>query len=115
MTDRILFIRPTRHSNGTPVLDDATGKVAAALHRAKQRIGVHGVHTCSCGVVGSTSIIELDDGRELSSFAVHYLAYHRDEVPADELAKVDALDDAFEDPKEHELMRPVVVARRSAL
>jgi len=50
-----------------------------------------GWHDCACGVMSSNQDYLLENGQVTNSLCVHYLAWHRDEVPAAELRKVAAL------------------------
>ena len=46
------------------------------------------------------------NGQQTNSLCIHYLAFHRDEVPAEELAKVTALEAGEAEPSAEELTRP---------
>ena len=48
----------------------------------------------------------LPGGQQANSLCIHYLAFHRDEVPAEELAKVSALAAGEAEPSPEELARP---------
>lgn len=97
----LLFIEPQRPPGVYPVLDGYTVRMVAALRKAKRGTlmgdqfrtggGWKGVHTCSCGVNSGNCDLLLENGMVTNSLAAHYLAWHRDEVPAAELRKVAAL------------------------
>lgn len=102
----LLFIHPTGKASAVPVIDDLTRKMVGAMRAA--RLGPHryrGVHQCTgngCSAISDNvdHYVNITDlfGTQSSSFevltnslAVHYLAYHRDEVPAADLLRVAAL------------------------
>jgi hypothetical protein len=95
--DHLLFIEPTRPASAVPVIDALTRRMTGAWReRATSLVAYDGVHMCTACSSTSDSedhFVITTDGRELltNSLAIHYLAYHRDEVPAAELAKVASL------------------------
>jgi hypothetical protein len=58
-----------------------------------------GVHTCCCGMRSLNQDYLLPGGFITNSLSLHYLMYHRDEVPESELAKVRKLPDPREETK----------------
>jgi hypothetical protein len=103
----VLYIKPGRSTSAEPVIDELTRKMAAA-YRAAESSGVlwRGFHVCACGVNSSNTDYVLPGGQQTNSLCVHYLAFHRDEVPAGELAKVAALEAGEAEPNTEELARP---------
>jgi hypothetical protein len=103
----VLYIEPRPYTPEEPVIDELTRKMTAA-YRAAESTGVHyrGFHVCRCGVNSSNTDYILPDGRQVNSLCVHYLAFHRDDVPEAELAKVAALGSGEEEPDAGELARP---------
>ena len=100
----LLFIEPISPPSETPLIDEATRKMTAALRTAKNPDYYMGKHECGCGVYDDAGSRKIGKFRT-NSLCVHYLAYHRDEVPADELA--DVLQFKGEDePTEKELCQP---------
>lgn len=107
----LLMIEPTRLPSGQPVVDDLTRRMTAAwrAHEPEAGIAYRGWHTCSCGR-GSDNLDHHVGRYVTNSLCIHYLAWHRREVPESELEKVRALNSAgFEpiyDPNEDELRPP---------
>ncbi len=78
---------PTKEAKGNPVIDTYTRKAAWLVHHAKITDYYMGVHQCRCGAT-SDSADRWWNGRNTNSLAVHYLALHREEVPEEELRKL---------------------------
>lgn len=103
----VLYLTPGPSTSAEPVIDELTRKMTAAF-RASESTGVRwrGVHFCRCGVNSDNTDYILPGGRQTNSLCIHYLAFHRDEVPGGELAKVAALEAAEAEPSAEELARP---------
>lgn len=84
----LLFIEPKQAPSEQPVIDEATRKMGVALRGAREGSAWRGFHVCSCGKMSSNVDLIIEDRFVTNSLAVHYLAHHRAEVPADELADV---------------------------
>lgn len=120
MIDRsgILMIEPENPPSREPVIDELTRIMATALRNAKAGDKAwRGFHTCSCGAHSSNRdhFVTTTDGRRLktNSLAVHYLAYHRHDVPKEDLAKVLTLASAEPSaPDEKQLCAPKRSGRR---
>jgi hypothetical protein len=50
-----------------------------------------GVHTCICGAKSHSRDYLLPNGYVTNSLAVHYLIFHRDEIPKEEFDKIDKM------------------------
>ena len=115
----LLFIEPQEKSSETPLIDEATRKMTAAIRKAEESgcmgvmnadgffafgVSTRGFHVCSCGKAhsGSHDYI-LANRTATNSMCVHYLAYHRSEVPQDQLNKVLALNEGELEPTEADL------------
>ena len=99
----LLYIEPTTQKSETPVMDTTTRKMAAAY--AHQRTtgvldpdgnyetggSTMGFQRCVCGATSDPVDYELESGYITNSLCVHYLAWHRNEVPESELTKVNSL------------------------
>lgn len=86
----MLFIEPqNKDLPEYPTYDELTTKVSRALNKSAQN-GVYykGVHFCKCGASSTNYDLILPNGQITNSLALHYMAYHRDEVPEYELKKV---------------------------
>jgi len=111
----LLFIFPRKNETKEPLIDEYTQKMVYALRnpvesnvvvgcvderkRSKTRGLAHiskgvrtmGVHTCVCGATSESADYGIKIGEEIvytNSLASHYLAFHRDEVPLDQLSKI---------------------------
>lgn len=103
----IMMIEPSGDASAYPVVDALTRKMAAAYRRSTlpaddQRY--RGWHTCRCGAK-SDNADHFIDGVKTNSLCVHYLAFHRKDVPPGELAKVQRMSEEAE-PSEKELQIP---------
>lgn len=98
------MIEPEGKASGKPVIDELTRKMVAAW-RNREAVVRKGVDICHCGVRSDHSWDDID-GRRASSLGVHYLAFHRDEISQDELAKVAALQYGEAYPTKRELGYP---------
>lgn len=106
-SDGLMMIHVGRTTSERPVIDNLTCMMAAAF-RASQRSerATRGVHGCACGARSDNRIYTLPDGRTTNSLAVHYLAFHREDVPRDELDKIIALGCPAVEPNPQELQSP---------
>ncbi len=93
----ILYIEPYDKSDD-PVVDSLTIKMFNALkaHTATGYVNHNGqftpnIHTCRCGKNSKSYDYQLKSGQATNSLCVHYLAYHRKDVPENELSKVSLL------------------------
>ena len=91
--DYLLFIEPTQPASAEPVQDELTFQMRKALETAMPGpLRYRGVHQCVCGMRSTNeNYILRKTGQMTNSLAVHYLEYHRDEVPERELKKVQRL------------------------
>lgn len=104
-----VFVEPKLAT--VPVIDDITRRATALWRACKTGEGRYrGSHGCTgkgCAASSDNADHTTPDGRATTSLLVHYVACHRAEVPAQDLAYLAGL--AVEDePIEHEL-----IARRS--
>jgi hypothetical protein len=113
----LLFIEPKGSPTTEPCIDHYTRKVTAAIHACKEEgvltlsgeffpnVLTKGFHVCGCGNAASGNHdYKLPGGLITNSLAMHYLAYHRDEVPESELVKIEGLNCGEEIPTADELM-----------
>jgi hypothetical protein len=85
----LLFIEPKGPASQSPVEDELTATMRAAFATATiPEEFTLGYHECVCGARSTGNFYFLENGLETNSLAVHYLQFHRDEVPASELMKV---------------------------
>lgn len=102
----IMMIEPKGHATIEPVIDDLTRKMTAAWRKKTTNPdGYRGWHTCVCGA-HSDNHDHYISGLLTNSLCIHYLAFHRQEVPPEELAKVAALAFGEEEPNSEELGSP---------
>lgn len=98
----ILYIEPSATVSRWPVVDELTKIMASALNASVSGIwrgskffpedGWRGFHVCNCGARSTSYDYELPGGEVTNWLAVHYLAWHREEVEEDQLARVRALE-----------------------
>jgi len=112
----ILFIHPRGKPSQMPVIDGLTRKMAAALRQGFEGEHWLGLHSCTgClphDIFSHSCDYMLPDGRWTNSLCVHYLAYHRDDVPTSEKLKVMKLGCGEAEPTEEELAHPPMAPRR---
>lgn len=104
----ILMVEPSKTST-TPLIDELTRKMTAAWRRRREsEYGYRGFHVCVCGAFSDNKDhwVGNGDGLLTNSLCVHYLAFHRDGIPQEELDKVHALAYGEEEPNEKELAKP---------
>src|SRR3989344_7780501 len=107
-TNMLLYIEPQNERSKEPLIDDLTRQMTAAVRKSRPGVMINGVfkdldslgsHTCVCGVKSDTKEHMLKDEKTLTtSLCVHYLAWHRFEIPQPELDKVANLPDEGEEP-----------------
>jgi len=86
----LLQIEPTNKQSRFPVNDALTRKMESLLKIATIGRRSKGWHTCVCGVK-STSYDLIVKGYVTNSLSVHYLQWHRNEVPVSEIRKLKAI------------------------
>lgn len=104
----ILMVEPSGAGSKEPLIDELTRKMTAAWrNRRDAASGYRGFHCCVCGACSSNCDhwVTGADGNELltNSLCIHYLAYHREELSENELAKVQALTHREVEPTNEEL------------
>src|SRR5688572_9235062 len=67
-----------------------------------------GVHDCICGAHSGATDVILSNAWVTNTLCVHYLAYHRAEVPVGELDAVRSLPRGAESPTDRELVVPAL-------
>jgi hypothetical protein len=109
----LLYIEPTQPASTEPVLDHLTRKMAAAFRKARpSECGSRGVHECVCGAESTSRDYLLPNGEVTNWLCVHYVAYHRPEVPAGQLARIEALTFGEAAPVAEQLQGPELVLAR---
>lgn len=107
-TKGLLMIEPSERGYDVPLIDKLTRQMTAAWRsRRTSEYGYRGFHVCRCGANSDNrDHWVMVAGQELltNSLCIHYLAFHRQEVPVEELAKVSMLDYGESDPTEEELV-----------
>lgn len=126
----LLYIEPSARVSRHPLIDRYTRKMTAAFKQARegpryrslsitgtqdlqkpetvtpQKDIERGWHTCACGAPSSNCDYFLPNGMQTNSLAVHYLAWHRDDVPQVELDKVNGLPYGEAEPDQKLLAPP---------
>jgi hypothetical protein len=102
----VLYIEPSNTASPEPVIDELTRKMTAAYRQSVPAENyTKGVHICNCGATSDNREHVLPNGEETNSLCIHYLAFHRDEVPQFQLDKVSSLNFGEEEPSHSELHR----------
>ena len=99
----LLYIEPSRHISPEPVIDELTRKMAAGFRQSTISVTWRGDHHCACGARSDHNDHLLRNGVETNTRCVHYLAYHRAEVPSLQLDIVAALKEEPVEPTKLEL------------
>ena len=112
----LLFIEPENAATEEPVIDSYTKKMTAAYRSTVKGFLVDGeiidaatggVHHCICqSTSDDVNHVLPDKSAETNSLCIHYLAFHRGDVPEEELRKVASLTYGEEDPTDYELKLP---------
>lgn len=114
----LLFIEPKNFASREPIIDAFTKKMTAALRKFTEKgsmyrdgtfepgMATKGWHTCECGAGSHNVDYLLVNGMATNSLCIHYLAFHRDEIPESELEKVKTLPCGEIDPTPEELAQP---------
>ena len=87
--NHVLFVEPKHPASETPVEDELSAKMRNAMLKAKpSQYAYRGFHVCVCGKCSDNKDYFLSTGQKTNSLAVHYLEYHRAEIPEFEITKV---------------------------
>lgn len=84
---RILYIEPSAETE-SPVFDELTQVMSAALKAGEPGRRFRGHHQCACGACSANYDVRLPGGCLTNTLAVHYLRDHRSAISAEELARV---------------------------
>jgi hypothetical protein len=87
----LLFIHPSGETTPEPVVDALTAKMQELFAKARRVATYRGRHTCACGQHSDSSDWQLASGHITNSLAIHYVAWHRPDVPESELEKLRAI------------------------
>jgi hypothetical protein len=108
-SDGILMVEPSSKTSIMPLIDELTRKMTAAWRKSRESTyGYRGFHICACSAISDNRDHWVGSGEGLltNSLCIHYLAFHRDDIPKEELDKVRALPYGEEEPNEKELFNP---------
>lgn len=104
----LLYVEP-KSTSPVPLVDELTRKMAAAWRAATPDTDCwRGVHECTgkdCGVHSTNQDYHVG-GFMTNSLCVHYVAYHRIEIPEAELTKIRSLAFGEVEPNDDELKAP---------
>ena len=102
----LLWIEPENGCSLEPVIDELTKKMTAAFRKSiTNGRSYRGCHQCVCGAYSGNREHYLGN-IVLNTLCIHYLAYHRDEVPTSDLERVKNLNYGEEMPNDDELASP---------
>jgi len=109
----LLMIVPSARTSPEPLIDELTRKMTAAWrNRDSSDYAYMGVHVCGCHARSDNKdhwVRCPSPNQEFhltNSLCIHYLAFHRADVPQTELDKVRRLPYGEEEPDERELAMP---------
>jgi len=83
----LLQIEPKSKRSALPTSDALSMKMELLLSQASKGRGYKGTHKCICGKRSENYDLSIE-GYITNSLAVHYLLWHRDEVPRSEIIKL---------------------------
>jgi hypothetical protein len=108
----LLFIEPRQPPSNWPIVDDLTRQLVTAYRLSQPSHLIYfGFHECSCGALSDNTDHYLSDGTKTNSLCIHYMAYHRHEVPESALEFVRRLSGDGAEPTTDELHRPPEIGR----
>ncbi len=85
----VLFIEPKKAASKECEQDELSANMREAMeHAGRPDYSHYGYHECVCGERSDAIDWILHTGQITNSLAVHYLEYHREEVPPGEMEKV---------------------------
>lgn len=89
----LMMVEPDNDRSEQPIIDRLTRLAAGLLNVATHpNYSTRGVHACTCGATSDCQIWHLVGGEvETNYLLAHYVAYHRDEISASEIAKLERL------------------------
>jgi len=91
---KLLFMRPKNPPSAEPVMDDITKLVTKYwAFNKRSKYMYKGTHQCSCHVSSTNSDHFIGPNYDIltNSLCLHYVQFHRDEIPQDELDRVVSL------------------------
>jgi len=101
---KLLFIEPIHPASSTPIVDHITRRMAAAFRAARTDTWISaGLHKCVCGAYSTSVNYYLPSGHLTNSLCVHYVAYHRSEIPARQMTIIETLTSEEVQPSNREL------------
>lgn len=86
----LLYIEPVKSPSEKPIEDNIPEmyRQIIATHGGIVNGRFRGFHTCSCNTFSDNVDWVLTNGVHYNSLGLHYLQYHREEVPQSELEKI---------------------------
>ena len=83
----LMMIEPKNQATH-PIDDDLTAMAQKVFTSAKPTTRYRGWHRCICGANSDNADWELPNGQITNSLLVHYVRYHRNEIPQSEIDKL---------------------------
>ena len=107
---RLLYIEPKNMPTENPIIDDLTLRMVRAFREATlPGYTFCGFHECVCGALSGSTDRILPNSWTTNTLCVHYLAYHRSEIPARDLDAVSERPLGTATPTSHELHGPIEI------
>jgi len=84
----LMFIEP-KDPIEEPINDEVTKQTINLMEKCEpSEYSYRGFHLCSCGERSGTRDLFTPKGRKTNSLLVHYVKYHRNEIPPNEVKKL---------------------------
>lgn len=99
----LLYIEPKNEPSEYPLNDDITEMyeyIISQWDNTNTDKRYRGIHRCSCGERSDNLDHTLKNNMHYNSLGLHYLQYHRDEVPTSEIEKIKSLYNIVKSPNE---------------
>ncbi len=107
----ILYINVKHPPSNWPVVDMLTLKITRAFRFAdRSPLAFAGIHTCLCGAKSESSDYILSNKKFTNSLCIHYMAFHRPEIPWQEIVEILKLENGDSLPSRAELAYPLPTA-----
>lgn len=106
-----LYVNVKHPPSNWPTVDMLTLKITRAFRSAdKSPLAFSGIHTCLCGAKSESADYILPNRKFTNSLCIHYMAFHRSEIPWQEMGEVLKLENGDSLPTRAELAYPLPTA-----
>ena len=84
----LMMIEPKGFKSSAPTIDRFTPMAEKVFENCRITANYKGHHVCRCGEPSDNHDYQTVGGRITNSLMLHYLKWHRDEIPQVELSKI---------------------------